>query len=76
MVFRFTSTQVITSGRFWIDVLVSALQRHHQKTKRMNIFWKNGVPSLQEISRDLSNQSQGAACGGPTSYRASLSFHL
>ncbi len=36
-------TQLNTYGRFWSDVLDSALHRHHQNTKWGNIFWKNGV---------------------------------
>ncbi len=45
------STQLNTYGRFWTDVLDSALHHHHQNTKWGNIFWKNGVHPSSRVQR-------------------------
>lgn len=55
-----TVTQLNTNGRFWTNALNSALHHHYQTTKWGNIFWKDGVPSLQSNSRDLYNLCQWA----------------
>ncbi len=40
---------VNTYGRFWTDVLDCTVHHHHQNTKCVNIFWKNGVHPSRRV---------------------------
>lgn len=40
---RKISTQLNTSGRFWMDMLASVLDLHHQNANGGKIFKKHGV---------------------------------
>ncbi len=52
------STELSTSGRFWTDLLDSALHHRQQNTKYGNIFRISFIPPVE--FRDLYFQCQGA----------------
>ncbi len=45
------STQLNSYGKFWIDMLDSALHHHHQNIKLGNILWKNSVHPSSRVQR-------------------------